>query len=1787
MATESRHLPPVEAMWPPDGGAMGELIRATDWSRTPLGPVERWPQSLRTALSICLGSKFPILLWWGPEFLKLYNDAYRPMLGDKHPRSLGQPGRECWQEIWHIIGPMLEGVRARGEATWSDDQMLPLHRLGFTEECYFTYTYSPIRGDTGSVDGVFCAVIETTERVLAARRLATLRELAAHATDAHDDVVACANAVATLAATPEDTPFAAMYLLDESGAALRRVAVAGAVVDSGLLPARLCLAAPEGLLETALVAACTSRGSESFQAVDAAAAIPQPLWGRPWSEPIRTLACLPVTQPGQPHPYGVILAGISPRRGLDAPYRGFLELAAGHVATAVTNSRTLEQERRRARMLAELDRAKTTFFANVSHEFRTPLTLMLGPLEQILSAAPGPLPHNVRQDLQATYRNALRLLKLVNTLLDFSRIEAGRADVTFEPTDLGRYTGELASVFRSAVEDAGLRYTVDCPSLAESAYVDRQMWEKIVFNLLSNALKFTLEGEIAVRLAAVGDCVELSVADTGLGIARSDQARIFERFHRVTNLGARTQEGTGIGLALSQEFVRLHGGTLRVESEPDRGSVFTVSIPRGHAHLAPERVRTQGDHAIRADRGAPYIHEALGWVGSSANSNDAAESESSALLRALPAPTARVLIADDNADMRGYLRRICAERWDVELHADGASALAAIQRNPPDLVLADIMMPGLDGLTLVRRVRADPAMRELPIILLSARAGEEARLEGLQAGASDYLVKPFSARELLAYVEARLEIAAIRREAERGLHQSAMLNAIQRDTLALAVGGAPMQAVLQALADAGPRLLGDRARTAVYTNESGDGLLRFGASSGLPEAYAHEAGTIAIGAQSLPCGRAAFTGRPAIVADLAADPQCERYLPLARALDVRSCWSLPIRSAEGRVLGTYAIYHAEPGEPTSRELERLDLLTQTAAVVLEHHASARMREAAEATLRDSEQRLNAALQIANSSRREIESLLDAAPLGVYVVDADLRIRHANPTALATFGSDGDIVGRDFAVEIERLWPADYAAEVIGMLEHTLATGESHVMPERIHVRRDLGVTEFYEWQIDRIPLADGRPGVVCYYRDVSTQVRARTALARAEALNRGQKRALELALNGGAIDEVLDVLARTGYEVFRDQHPTAIFRTRLRARRASLVAFAGLADSYVRSFRESNLLEVSPSRRAILDGEMVVVEDVRTDANCAAYTEIAEAHGIRAVWSFPIRAPDGTVLGALTVYRLVPGAPEPEDVESMRLLGDTAGMLLERDRVVAARRAAEEALRESERRIRELADAMPQLVWTSDSTGRVDYYNGRALQYAGIRPGATSGADWRTMLHPDDVEETAAAWQRAVDGCLPYVCEHRLLMADGSYRWHLSRAEPVRSGEAGVEEIRWFGTATDVHELRAAREALHDNEERLREADRRKDEFIAMLAHELRNPLAPIRTGLQVIQRAPGRVREVSRLGEIMERQVTHMVRLIDDLLDVSRITSGKLVLQRQPSLLQDLVAGAVDANRSSIAAGGLELVVRVPEEPLLLDVDPTRFLQVVSNLLNNAAKFTPAGGRIELVARLEGDPEASRLVLAVSDTGIGIAPGMLQRVFEMFMQAEPTLQRSNAGLGIGLALARQLVEMHGGTLVAQSDGPGRGSTFTLQMPLGRPQVVRHAPDAVAATAPNCVRRVLIVDDNEDAAEALAMLVTDLGGAACTANDGRSSLERIVDFEPEIVLLDLGMPGMDGYETCRRMREAGSRAYIVALTGWGQQKDRHQVLRSGFDAHLTKPADPAQLEELLEQGRLGAVARPA
>ena len=766
--------------WLVGGGEMGALIRSLDWSKTAIGPRESWPQSLRTAVSICLNSRFPILIWWGPEFVKLYNDAYRLFLGSKHPGSLGAPGHDVWPEIWHIIGPMLESVLHDGSATWSDDQLLMLERNGYSEECYFTFSYSPIRDEWGGVGGVFSVVSETTGRVLSERRLKALRELAVRTNEARTVQAACDGIATALAAAAADLPFALLYLLDRDCTTARLTGTAG-IAPGGpaspeVVPLTLAREAARSADDEARRGAWPLArvvGSWETATVSDVRARFGPLGAGALADSPDMAVVVPVPAAGQQQLAGVLIMGLNPHRELDDAYRDFFGLVAGNVATALANARSYEEERERAEALAELDRAKTAFFSNVSHEFRTPLTLSLAPVEDALADGANPLPDVQRERLEIVRRNNLRLLKLVNTLLDFSRIEAGRVQATYEPTDLASYTTELAGVFRSLIEQAGLRFTMACSPLPEPVYVDRAMWEKIVLNLLSNAFKFTFEGEIAVRLRADTDgTVVLEVRDTGVGIPADELARVFERYHRIQGQSSRTYEGTGIGLALVQELVHQHGGSITATSAENRGTTFIVRIPPGRAHLPVDHIgRTDADAAVALDAQA-YVEEAARWLpGAPGGTVSPAVAQEVAGTAGAAERRARIVLADDNADLRDYLSRLLGARYQVTAVPDGAAALAAARERPPDLVLSDVMMPGLDGFALLRELRGDPRTQDVPVVLLSARAGEEATIEGLEAGADDYLIKPFSAGEVLARVRTHVELGRIRRELAARAHE--------------------------------------------------------------------------------------------------------------------------------------------------------------------------------------------------------------------------------------------------------------------------------------------------------------------------------------------------------------------------------------------------------------------------------------------------------------------------------------------------------------------------------------------------------------------------------------------------------------------------------------------------------------------------------------------------------------------------------------------------------------------------------------------------------------------------------------------------------------------------------------------------------------------------------------------------------------------------------------------------------------------------------------------------------
>ena len=739
------------------GGEMGRRMRAFDWEQHPLGPPDQWPRSLKTVIQIMLTSRYAMWMGWGPELYFFCNDAYLPTTGVKEGWVLGAPARDVWAEIWTDLSPRIQAVMERGESTWDESLLLFLERSGFAEETYHTFSYSPAPADDGSVGGLLCVVTEETDRVLSERRLSLLRTLGVEFAASTTEKQLFGGLLRGLEARPHDLPFALIYLFDPEGTSASLVCTYGADAGSEVAPHEIALENGPGVWPAADILA----GGRTI--------IVDEIWKRfesvprgPWPRPPRMAAVVPLAHQAHGRPAGFLVAGLNPYRPFDLGYRGFVELLAGQISAALGSARAYEEERTRAEALTELDRVKTAFFSNVSHEFRTPLTLMLSPLEDLVGKPDEGIRPANRQLATLAHRNGLRLLKLVNTLLDFSRLEAGRVEAAYEPVDLAAFTAELASAFRSAVEKAGLEFIVETPPLSQPVHVDREMWEKVVLNLISNAFKFTHHGSIRVSVMEREDHVLTEVSDTGIGIPAEALPHLFERFYRVQGVHGRTQEGSGIGLALVHELVKLHTGRVDVHSIPGEGSTFTVCIPKGAAHLPPERIR--GAHTMESTRtgASPYVEEALRWL---------ADAGESALALEPPIggkeggerPT--VLLADDNADMRNYLARLLSDRFHVIAVSDGESALEVARKEKPDLILTDVMMPRLDGFGLLRELRGDRTMGPVPVIMLSARAGEEARVQGLDAGADDYLVKPFSARELLARVSGTLAVSRARREA--------------------------------------------------------------------------------------------------------------------------------------------------------------------------------------------------------------------------------------------------------------------------------------------------------------------------------------------------------------------------------------------------------------------------------------------------------------------------------------------------------------------------------------------------------------------------------------------------------------------------------------------------------------------------------------------------------------------------------------------------------------------------------------------------------------------------------------------------------------------------------------------------------------------------------------------------------------------------------------------------------------------------------------------------------------
>ena len=1386
------------------GGEMGARMRELDWSNTPLAEPGTWPQSLRSTLSLLLPSKAQIVLFWGPQFVTLYNDAYRPVFGAKHPHALGRPGKEAWSEIWDSqLSALLEGVVRTGEAFWARDLLFELERYGFVEETYFDVSYDPVRVESGVVGGVFCIVTETTERVVGQRRLALLRDLAARNATARTEREACVLAMQTLEGQA-DIAFALAYLDDE-------------------------------------LQACTADASQLHDAATA--------------DRVKTLPLVSSTG-GQS---GRLVVGVNPRRPFDDGYRSFLGLVADQLAIGLTNARAYEAERQRSEALAALDRAKTTFFSNVSHEFRTPLTLLVGPLEdELKDAAATPEVHRTR--IETAHRNALRLLRLVNTLLDFSRIEAGRIDASYEATDLAALTTGLASAFQSAFERAGLRLVVDCPPLPEQVFVDRDMWEKIVLNLLSNALKFTLEGEIRIQLRGHENYVELRVSDTGIGIAKENVDRVFERFHRVRNARARTQEGTGIGLALVQELARLHGGTVSVESEEGRGSTFTVSVRTGTAHLPPDRISGTRQLSPTSLGASPFVEEALRWVPGS-KPGTPGSSTTSAAVDSGSVSAERLLIADDNADMRDYLASILGKYYRVEVVADGAEALARIRSAAPDLVISDVMMPTLDGFGLLAAVRDDADIRSTPLILLSARAGEEARIEGLRAGANEYLVKPFSARELLAVVASQLELARVRRESERALRE-----------------------------------------------------------------------------------------------------QSEQHLAL--------------------------------------------------------------------------------IQQAAAAKAYLAAIVDSADDAILAKDLDGIIQSCNAAAERLFGYSADeLVGRS----VRMLIPPERQAEEDAILAR-LRQGERLQHFETVRLAKD---GRHINLALTISPVRDEHGNII----GASKIGRDISALKRAEAEH------IRLLQENAAVTETLNNVG-------------------------ALVA----SD-----------LDRSKVVQAVTDA---ATELTGAEFGAFFYNALDERGE-----SYTLYTISGVPRDAFAKF------PMPRNTEVFEPTFKGTGV-----------------------------------VRSDDITQESRY--GHNAPYHGMPPGHLP------------VRSYLAVPVKGRGGDV----------IGGLFFGHSQVGRFVPHHERIVVGIAsWAALALENAQLY----------ENVQEASRLKDEFLASLSHELRTPLNAIVGYVRMLQTGMLPPEKWQKAIDTVARNATSLTQIVEDVLDISRIVSGKIRLNVQPVDLPTVVRNAIDAIAPAAEAKGVRLGAVLDPHAGPVSGDPERLQQVLWNLLSNAVKFTKRAGKVQV--RLER--VNSHVEVIISDTGIGIAPEFLPHVFERFRQAEGGTTRERGGLGLGLSIARQLTEMHGGTIDAASAGLDQGSTFCVKLPLMSVQPIReegarvHPRSASSASkiepAPLAGVHVLAVDDEPDALTLIGTVLEAAGARVTTAASAEDALDKLLPDVPDVVVTDLGMPRMDGFALIERLRQH-SNARIrevpaAALTAYARSEDRVKALRAGFQIHLAKPIDPAEL----------------
>jgi len=780
-------------------------------------------------------------------------------------------------------------------------------------------------------------------------------------------------------------------------------------------------------------------------------------------------------------------------------------------------------------------------------------------------------------------------------------------------------------------------------------------------------------------------------------------------------------------------------------------------------------------------------------------------------------------------------------------------------------------------------------------------------------------------------------------------------------------------------------------------------------------------------------------------------------------------------------------------------------------------------------------RLQAAEDTSSAAHDSFRHLVEHSPFGIYAVDADFRLALVSSGARKVFENVRPLVGRDFAEVLRIIWAEPFATEAIAVFRHVLESGESYRAPNTQEKRHDISELESYDWKAERITMPDRRLGVVCHFYDLSERQRY-------EALIREQSQRLRSLVENSPLSVVewdcnLVITRWTG-----EAHATFGWSA---------------AEAVGRPLAELDLI-YEPDRDIAASAIARLKDGVTRNLTIGLRLCTKDRRVIHCVWHHSVLLDNaGKLLSVLT-------------------LGDNVTARKEAEAELFVRTTE---LRETQTRMRLATETTAVGVWEWDVASNTVRWDAQMFRLYGIAPtadGFVEYADWRGAVLPEDLENSERILQETLRRMGRSRREFRIARRDNGQCRYIEGVETVRVNEAG--EAQWvLGTNVDVTERKTAEKKSQQLAAELSEADRRKDGFLATLAHELRNPLAPIRNGLELMKLAGEQTPMVEKARSMMERQLLQMVRLIDDLMDVSRITRDTLELRKELVEVTVILNNAIESSRPLIQQMGHELAVTFPTQSLIVDADMTRLEQVFVNLLNNAAKYVDRGGHIQLTVEGQG----SEVVVTVKDTGIGIAADQLPRVFELFTQLDGSLVKSQGGLGIGLTLAKRLVEMHGGTVEAKSEGQGKGSEFSVRLPIAtatsKPQGTKGEKDYVAGQTS---LRILIVDDNRDSADSLSLMLELMGHDIRTAYDGQEGVDAAGEFRPDMILLDIGLPKLDGYDACRRIREQawGKGVLVVALTGWGQREDIRRSVEAGFDHHMVKPVDLQALLKLLPHG---------